>query len=285
MASDLGKSVNASRALSLVGLLLASLVALGSSTAPVAAQDVNLAPPSGAIMDLDGQPLPVSDPTYASEVFQVSPADIVDGATTLTFLFRDDYAYIDFFNVGLYDLSSSTPTVNLLANGNFAGGTHTSNGYLDIPVGWTYVNPNPSTSDVFVAGSFRNSCAGGVKCWSDGTAGGYDGLSQSVVVNSQDSYRISFDATVTGIAPPQPGAEESTPTWLPYSTTVTGFSGNAADILAYFGNVGGLTEAPPLPVIPPPDIPVPEPSTWAMMLLGFAGLAFIGYRRASALAS
>jgi PEP-CTERM motif len=33
------------------------------------------------------------------------------------------------------------------------------------------------------------------------------------------------------------------------------------------------------------DIPIPEPSTWAMMLLGFAGLAFMGYRRASALAS
>ena len=26
---------------------------------------------------------------------------------------------------------------------------------------------------------------------------------------------------------------------------------------------------------------VPEPSTWAMMLLGFAGLGFAGYRRAS----
>jgi hypothetical protein len=25
--------------------------------------------------------------------------------------------------------------------------------------------------------------------------------------------------------------------------------------------------------------PVPEPSTWVMMLLGFAGLGFIGYRR------
>jgi hypothetical protein len=33
---------------------------------------------------------------------------------------------------------------------------------------------------------------------------------------------------------------------------------------------------------------VPEPSTWAMMLLGFAGLGFAGYRRsrkASAIAA
>jgi len=27
---------------------------------------------------------------------------------------------------------------------------------------------------------------------------------------------------------------------------------------------------------------VPEPSTWAMMLLGFAGLGFTGYRRVKA---
>src|SRR5271167_4840732 len=119
MTSDLGKSVNASRNYSLVGLLLASVAALGLSAAPVGAQ--NLAPPSGAIMDLNGQPLPVIDPTYTSEEFQVNPADIVDGATILTFLFRDDYAYIDFSSVALYDLSSPTPTVNLLANGNFAG--------------------------------------------------------------------------------------------------------------------------------------------------------------------
>ena len=26
--------------------------------------------------------------------------------------------------------------------------------------------------------------------------------------------------------------------------------------------------------------PIPEPSTWAMMLLGFAGLGFAGYRKA-----
>jgi probable HAF family extracellular repeat protein len=31
--------------------------------------------------------------------------------------------------------------------------------------------------------------------------------------------------------------------------------------------------------IPLPPPPVPEPSTWAMMLLGFAGLGFAGYRR------
>jgi Ice-binding-like/PEP-CTERM motif len=32
---------------------------------------------------------------------------------------------------------------------------------------------------------------------------------------------------------------------------------------------------------PPGGSPAPEPSTWAMMLLGFAGLGFVGYRRAA----
>jgi probable HAF family extracellular repeat protein len=27
-------------------------------------------------------------------------------------------------------------------------------------------------------------------------------------------------------------------------------------------------------------LPIPEPSTWAMMLLGFAGLGYVGYRKA-----
>jgi hypothetical protein len=32
----------------------------------------------------------------------------------------------------------------------------------------------------------------------------------------------------------------------------------------------------------PPPLSIPEPSTWAMMLAGFAGLAFAGYHRAKA---
>ena len=44
------------------------------------------------------------------------------------------------------------------------------------------------------------------------------------------------------------------------------------------------TVSDPPPVIGPPDPPViavPEPSTWAMLLLGFLGLGYAGYRKAS----
>jgi hypothetical protein len=286
-ASKVGTSVNAARTYSLVGLLLAPVVTLGLSTTPAAAQ--NLAPPSGSIMDLNGLPLNPNDPTsYSTSIvdpigFQIPTADIVDGATTLTFLFRDDASFINFSNVALYDLSSPTPRVNLLLNGNFSDGDQTqiSNGikYHFIPIDWTYVNPNPT--GFFVAGTCSSKpCDGPGQYWRDGTTGSYDELYQSVTVNSQDRYQISFDATVDG---PAPGSAQ---TWAS-TTTNNGmnFEGNAADILAYLGQVG----APQAISLPPPcmgcDIPIPEPSTWAMMLLGFAGLAFMGYRRASALAS
>jgi hypothetical protein len=38
-------------------------------------------------------------------------------------------------------------------------------------------------------------------------------------------------------------------------------------------------------LVDPPALNAPEPSTWAMMLLGFAGLAFAGYRRSRKVAA
>jgi hypothetical protein len=42
-----------------------------------------------------------------------------------------------------------------------------------------------------------------------------------------------------------------------------------------YATVGGMT----IDFIAPTLATIPEPSTWAMMLLGFAGLGFVGYRR------
>src|SRR5580700_3871663 len=92
----------AARTYSLVGLLLAPVVTLGLSTTPAAQ---NLAPPSGSILDLNGLPLNPNDPTsYSTSIvdpigFQIPTANIVDGAATLTFLFRDDASFISFSNV------------------------------------------------------------------------------------------------------------------------------------------------------------------------------------------
>jgi hypothetical protein len=285
MASKSGKFVNASRTCSIAGLLLVATGSFGLSSAPASADACteNCAPPTGAVIDLSGQPLPVNDPTSYS--FAINEADIPSGDAPLTFFFRDDYAYINLYDVALYDTSSATPTVNLLANGDFSGGVTSG---ADIPKSWTYVDPS-SESGLFLAGSYDKLCVRNVQCWSDGTAQGYDGLSQSVNWKSGGHYTISFLATVNGVAPPvTPSlpASNATP-WVRTSTNNgTGFAGNAVDLLAYIGTVQQFTEAPPpAPPPPPPLEDAPEPSTWIMMLLGFGGLGFLGYRRAKAKAA
>jgi hypothetical protein len=64
------------------------------------------------------------------------------------------------------------------------------------------------------------------------------------------------------------GAFSSTGDWESagsYFVEITGVSGGGSLQLAIDGNVTATSD------------PVPEPSTWAMMLLGFAGLGFAGW--------
>jgi probable HAF family extracellular repeat protein len=58
-----------------------------------------------------------------------------------------------------------------------------------------------------------------------------------------------------------------------------GSAGGIADSINDFGQVAGWLIPEPEPE---PPAAIPEPSTWAMMLLGFTGLGFAGYRRARA---
>jgi hypothetical protein len=85
-----------------------------------------------------------------------------------------------------------------------------------------------------------------------------------------------------------------------YDVRLTGLDPNAPIIAFNGGSIGGfnevavvnpltgVVETPILTGLSSPHgmdfIPfaVPEPSTWALMMLGFAGLAFAGYRRAKA---
>ena len=59
----------------------------------------------------------------------------------------------------------------------------------------------------------------------------------------------------------------STYSQLSTNGNTTGVGGNGADILVYATAV-------------PPPLNTPEPSTWAMMILGFAGMGFVAYRKA-----
>ncbi len=87
---------------------------------------------------------------------------------------------------------------------------------------------------------------------------GYDELGQEVETTVGNTYQVSFTAEVLG----------GVATWSRLSTNgdKSDAGGNGADILVYALN----------------GKPIPEPSTWTMMGLGFAGLGYLGYRRREA---
>jgi hypothetical protein len=226
--------VNASRTSSLAGLTLASVVVLGTAAAPVAAQ--NYAPPAGAVIDLSaiGGPIPNKPTLYTSAPFSINEADVVGGSVTITFAFRNDsFGLLEFWGADLFDVN--TPDQNLLANGNF----NKADSAQKAP-DWNYAAPADGSG--FPSSSFSTGCGTG-HCWADATAGGYDELSQqvqSVVLNKQDQYRISFFVS-------DPAAQSNW-TWSQYSTNGSSdFVANGADVVAYAGPVGSFTQAPPLP--------------------------------------
>ena len=76
---------------------------------------------------------------------------------------------------------------------------------------------------------------------------------------------------------------------VPTSVFVSDTGGTAAFISSTFGTESvtynftlissGVPGVPLFPASPTLTLSVPEPSTWAMMLVGLAGLGFVGFRR------
>ncbi len=97
----------------------------------------------------------------------------------------------------------------------------------------------------------------------------------SIVGASLLGTGMSFNSNVTGTDFAWPLTLP--PTGFSYSPTgadqtLTELSDNAGDLLE--ADISNVTIA--VAVTPPPA--VPEPSTWAMMLIGFAGFGFFSYR-------
>lgn len=230
------------------------------------ANPTNKAPPTGAILDLGGlsnRSIPHDTP----EVYSVDFTAVLS-KSAITFAFRNDPWFLQFSDVSLVDVT--TGSGSLLSNGDFSAGTYFSASSLHFgtPDDWTYSNIDGAAFGGYV----RSNCVGATSCWYDGAIQGYDELSQSVMTTVGDQYQISFSVLDTG----------GPSLWSGISTNgdVTDSGGNGADILAY---VGGIT-GPSITDYSQPKT-IPEPSTWVMMLLGFATVGYFGYRRGSSLVS
>jgi hypothetical protein len=231
---------------SIVALAIATAATLGWVNLAAAAGNNN-APPPGAILDLAGQTVPHGAPVTYSVDFTAALAD-----TSLSLAFREDPAFFSVTDITLTDLTN--PSGNLVLNGDFSLGPVGSQN----PVDWTYQN----TFGAFASGVVSNtSCGGGIvgNCWYDGSVQAYDEISQTIATTVGDVYQVTFAATDNGPL--------NTYSALSTNGNTTGTGGNGIDILVYAQAA-------------PPPLNTPEPSTWAMMILGFAGMGFVAYRKA-----
>jgi hypothetical protein len=226
-------------------VITASFISVAAMSTAHAAGNNN-PPPVGAILDLAGTAVPHGAAQPYTVDFLASVA-----STNITFAFREDPAFISFGNVSVVDVTTGSAT-NLILNGNFASGSGNN------ATGWTYVNVFGAAA----SGVVSSSCGGGLgTCWFDGAVQAYDAITQVIPTIVGDNYAISFKLSDDG--------NLSTFSALSTNGDTTDTGGNGIDVLTYAQDGVPIAGG------------VPEPSTWAMMILGFAGIGFMAYRRKS----
>lgn len=198
----------------------------------------NCAPPPGWILDLALAGGSVPDlPTYNNYTVNF----VATGATTnVSFAFREDPAFLYFDDVSVMDLTN--PSGELIVNGGFESGLGP----------WVHLNTFGATFSGLVSNVGAANAHGGSFVWRDGSVQGYDGLTQSILTNPGDTYRLSFWLSDSG------GLTKFQQ--LSDNGNVTGSGGNGIDVLAYAGRI--------------PTLAVPEPTTIALFGLALAALAF-----------
>jgi hypothetical protein len=230
------------------------------SAGPAFAVGNNNSPPAGAILDLGGGETgtPAQAVNHGAPVGESVTFTAGVSTTDITLAFREDPAFISLSNVSLVDITTSSG--NLLVNGDFSGGAHTSNGNAATPVGWEFANVWGAQA----SGVLQTGCSFGVaNCWTDGSVQAYDAIDQLVSTNVGDSYTLSFSYTDDGGL--------SMMSDLSTNGITIGTGGNGIDILAY-AQAG-------LPVACQPGVvctsTVPEPGSIALLGAALAGLGVI----------
>jgi hypothetical protein len=219
---------------------------------------MNLGPPSGAILDLDGQALPNAGYVQYSVDFTATAA-----MTNISFAIRNDPGFFGLDDVTL--LNKTTSTAVPVVNGGFESGIVGNNA----PVGWTYLN----TFGAAFSGIVQNNAAGvgisahtGTNFYYDGATQAYDGITQGFTTVIGDTYTISFFLVNQNKQLPLTNFSR-----LSTNGDVTDTGGNAADVLVYAGAI--------------PTAPTPEPATITLLGIGIAGMAGYRLRRRKAAAA
>jgi len=158
------------------------------------------------------------------------------------------------FNGGYADWGPVPAT--LTVNGKAGVGTVLT----DTGIGYMFVSPQPGASV-----KTDNNCPG-TDCLAPGTT-------VSVQIGSAASYSFTIG---NNDGAPAPGSPPAAPAWAQLTDDHSVFVNTGYHFFNQYeymydyanGDVGYLSLNPSSP----------EPSTWAMMLLGFAGLGFAGYR-------
>jgi hypothetical protein len=230
--------------LALLGLLFATQSY--ALPCPPGNPPTNCAPPPGAILDLNGTPVPHTYQQYTTSFTATNTT------TNISFSLREDPAFL-----GLDDVSVATGGgPNLLVNPGFELGPVGANA----PTGWTYLNSFGAGAAGVVSTNSSPGPHTGSNYYRDGAIQAYDGITQSIATTVGSTYNISF--------------------WLDDNSSLTTFSrlstngnvtdpgGNGIDLLVYAGAIPSLPTS------------TPEPASLALLGAGLAGLGILRRRKA-----
>jgi uncharacterized repeat protein (TIGR01451 family) len=217
----------------------------------------NNPPPTGAILDLSGTPIP----GHGNRTYQNYTVNFTAtlSSTAITFAFREDPSFIFFSNASVTD--TANPGVELLVNGNFSQGTYLNNGNSLTPLGWTYAN-------IFGAGAggvVVPNCGVGAdgqfgvgNCWDDGAVQAYDAISQTIATMPGHNYLISFWVADESGCGTEPVGAPCNFSDLSTNGDVTDTGGNGINVTVYAlaglptgTNEGGTQTGTPIN----PDVP------------------------------